>query len=106
MIKYFKFTDNIVSGNVTNTFFQNTNKFQKSVCLGEGGGRDGGKCYTPHAQLPLDMTLTIIVMVTRLIKAVTYCKGLPPMNLIDPSMRWLCEVKGQIKYIISPRGED
>ena len=38
MIKYFKFTDNIVSGNVTNTFFQNTNKFQKSVCLGEGGG--------------------------------------------------------------------
>ena len=104
MIKYFKFTDNIVSGNVTNTFCQNTNKFQKSVCL--WGGGEGGKCYTPHAQLPLDMALTIIVMVTRLIKVVTYCKGLPPMNLIDPSMRWLCEVKWQIKYIISPRGED
>ena len=47
MIKYFKFTDNIVSGNVTNTFFQNTNKFQKSVCLwgevGGGGGRGGRK---------------------------------------------------------------
>ena len=34
MIKYSKFTENIESGNVTDTFFQNTDKFQKS---GEGG---------------------------------------------------------------------
>ena len=32
MIKYSKFTDNIGSGNFTDTFCQNTNIFQKSVC--------------------------------------------------------------------------
>ena len=30
MIKYSKFTDNIGSGNFTDTFCQNTDKFQKS----------------------------------------------------------------------------
>ena len=35
MVKYSKFTDNIGSGNFTNTFYQNTEKFKKSWV---GGG--------------------------------------------------------------------
>ena len=45
-------------------------------------------------------------MATRLITVVTYHKDLPAINSHDPSMRWLCEVTRQIKYIISPTAED
>ena len=52
MIKYSKITDNIGSGNFTDTFWQNTNKFEINVCVclcvcvcvggGGGGERVGG----------------------------------------------------------------
>ena len=45
MIKYFKFIDNIGPGNFTDTFCQNTNKFQKSG--GKEGGRGGGGGVIP-----------------------------------------------------------
>ena len=45
-------------------------------------------------------------MVKRLIRVVTYQKELPPKNLNSLSIRWLCEVIGQIKYILSPPAED
>ena len=42
LIKYSKFTNNIGSGNFTDIFCQNTDKFQKTVCVvcvcGGGGG--------------------------------------------------------------------
>ena len=38
MVKHFKFTDNVRSGNFSDTFCQNTDKFQKM---------GGGRCYTP-----------------------------------------------------------
>ena len=50
MIKYSKFTDNIESGNFTDIFCQNTNKFQKS---GAGGGGGAAGCYTLRP--PLDI---------------------------------------------------
>ena len=37
MIKYSKFTDNIGSGNFTDTFCQNTDRFQKSGGWARGG---------------------------------------------------------------------
>ena len=53
MIKYSKFTLNIGSGNFTDTFCQNTNKFKKSVCVcvcvGGGGGGGG---VNPPAHIP------------------------------------------------------
>ena len=38
-------------------------------------------------------------MITKLVRVVTYCKELPPINSNDSSMRWFCEVTWQIKYI-------
>ena len=55
MIKYSKFTDNIGSGNFTDTFCQNTDKFEKT-----GGGlhHPGGGVTPPHALL-LDTPLGV-----------------------------------------------
>ena len=53
LIKYSKFTNNIGSGNFTDIFCQNTDKFQKTVCVvcvcvcGRGGGG-----YTPPPPIP------------------------------------------------------
>ena len=47
MIKYFEVTDNIGSGNFTDTFCQDTFKFQKSGGRGAGGGGGGGE-YAYH----------------------------------------------------------
>ena len=44
MIKYSKFTDNTGSGNLTDTFSQITNKFQKT---GGGGGGVTTPTHTP-----------------------------------------------------------
>ena len=41
-----------------------------------------------------------MLLVIRLNRVVTYSKELPPLHLHDPSMRWSCKVKWQIKYII------
>ena len=43
MIKYSKFTDNIGSGNFTDTFCQNTDKFRKS----------GGVLHPPSPDTPV-----------------------------------------------------
>ena len=42
MIEYSKFTDNIGSGNFTDTFCQNNDKFEKSGGRGEEGEVGGG----------------------------------------------------------------
>ena len=47
MTKYSEINDNIRSGNSTDTFCQNTEKFQKSVCVCGGGG-EGGATPLPH----------------------------------------------------------
>ena len=52
MIKYSKFTDNIGSGNSTDTFCQNTDKFQKSV--------GGGGYAPPHPPLGTPFTIKYI----------------------------------------------
>ena len=44
-----------------------------------------------------------MLMVTRFIRVETYYKELPPIN---SHMKWPCEVKWQIKYIIYPPVED
>ena len=51
MIKYSKFTLNIGSGNFTDTFCQNTNKFQKSA--------GGGALHPPPTYPQLDMPLSV-----------------------------------------------
>ena len=45
MIEYSKFTDNIGSGNFTDTFCQNNDKFEK---VGGGGGGGEGNPPPPH----------------------------------------------------------
>ena len=50
MVKHFKFTDNIRSGNFSDTFCQNTDKFQK---MGGGGG------VTPPPQLDTPLLLGV-----------------------------------------------
>ena len=37
-----------------------------------------------------------MAMVTKLIKVVKYCKGLPPSNLHDPSMIWFWRSGGKL----------
>ena len=71
VIKYSKFTDNIGSGNVTDTFCQNTDKLQKSgkvgwvcvcVCVwgGVGGEWRGAKLtHTPPLNTPLLIPLDL-----------------------------------------------
>ena len=47
-----------------------------------------------------------MLMVTVLVRLVTYYKELPLIKSHDPLIWYLCEVALQIKYIISPPAED
>ena len=47
-----------------------------------------------------------MLMVTKLVRVVTYRKYLPPINSHYPLRKWSCEIKSQIKSIISPLAED
>ena len=61
MIEYSKFTDNIGSGNFTDTFCQNNDKFEKSGGRGEEGevrGGGGGGGGNPHPPPPHTHTHT------------------------------------------------
>ena len=63
LIKYSKFTEDIGSGKFTDTFCQNTNKFQKSE---EGG------CYIPTNLLPsLDTPLVTTAVRIELVSSLT-----------------------------------
>ena len=55
-----------------------------------------GRVVTYHAELQLISSITMS-RVTKLIKIVIYCKELPTIKSHDPSMRWSCDVTGQIK---------
>ena len=54
----------------------------------------------------INISFFTMLMVTKLVRVVTYCKELPPINSHDPSVRWSCEVASQFKSIISPLAED
>ena len=46
-----------------------------------------------------------MLMVTRLMRVVTYRKDFPTINSHDPSVWWSYEITWQIKYITSPPAE-
>ena len=52
------------------------------------------------------ISATTMLMVTRLIRVVTYRKEPQLINSDDTSMMWLCEVIWQIEYTVSPPTED
>ena len=70
MIKYSKFTDNTGSGNLTDTFSQITNKFQKT-----GGGE--GVLQPLHTPL-LGTPLTTLTLYCQLLNHVMRKLPLPP----------------------------
>ena len=53
--RYSKFTDNIGSGNLTDTFYQNSNKILKT-----GEGLRGVGCYTPHTPPPTPLDTPLV----------------------------------------------
>ena len=55
-------------------------------------------CSREVTQQIRNISTFTLLMVTRLIRMVTCCKMLPPINLHDPSVRWSCEVMLQILY--------
>ena len=57
MIKYSKFTNNIESGNFTDTFYQNGNKFKNSVAEGVRVTPP----HTPPLNTPLGGVITLLV---------------------------------------------
>ena len=50
----------------------------------------------------LDVSNTIVPMVTKLGRIVTNLEWLPPIKLFEPLMTWSCKIMWQTKTIISP----
>ena len=80
-IKYSKFTDNIGSGNFTDTFCQNTNKFKKSVCVCVLGGGGRGGVLHPHthsrfAPPCLDITTSKAQIISAFVTSCYWCRRL------------------------------
>ena len=62
-------------------------------------------CFHERSRDKLTYLHYAVLLVTRLIRVVTYRKEFPPINLHDPSTQWgghLWEVTWQIKYISRP----
>ena len=52
--------------------------------------------------LYLHNSTTTLSMVTKLSRVVTYCEGLPLIQLQGPLGMWSCDIISQIKNVISP----